>query len=126
MAKRLNPHRRLLAKQAEALKAARLEQSQAHALEMAKLQQGAVRSTLAPRVQLTGYAIPRDAAWEGRGKATKQPTKRPFSEAAKGPIDVNAPTAKVDVPNVAALRAAKVASTLQDRKWERQWGLKKS
>lgn len=46
MAKRLNPHRRLLAAQARALMGVRMEQSAAHGAEMAKLQQGHVRSAI--------------------------------------------------------------------------------
>lgn len=66
MGKRLNPHRRLLAKQAQALAAERLVQSVVNGEDMAKLQQGRVRSPLNPRVQLTQYAVPR-SNWEGKG-----------------------------------------------------------
>lgn len=68
MAKRLNPHRRLLAKQA-ALRRALAEYG--NASDAGKLQQGRVRSALSPVIQLTGYATPRPAFWEGRGKPGK-------------------------------------------------------
>jgi len=46
MSKRLNPHRRLLARQAALLRAVRLEQSTVNGVDDAKLQQGPVRSPL--------------------------------------------------------------------------------
>lgn len=78
MSKRLNPHRRLLARQAAALEAARVEQSSVHGEEMSKLQQGLVRSALAPRVQLTAYSVPRERPWEGRGKLVRKQSKPRF------------------------------------------------
>lgn len=72
MANRLNPHRRLLAKQAALLNGAKLERSRAHDVEMFKLQQGAVRSSCqAPRVQLTHVIAPRELPWDQPGKAGK-------------------------------------------------------
>ena len=68
MAKRLNPHRRLLAKQAALW---RDLQQYGNASDAGKLQEGRVRSSLAPAIQLTGYATPRPAIWEGRGKPGK-------------------------------------------------------
>lgn len=78
MGKRLNPHRRLLAKQAQALAAERLRQSEINGADSAKLQQGRVRSPLNPRVQLTSYAVPCNP-WEGqgvRGKIVRGQLKR--------------------------------------------------
>lgn len=81
MGKRLNPHRRLLAKQAAALNAAKALQSVEHAREASMLQQGNVRSSMAistmpskhgPSVaQLTRLTAPRPMTWEGRGKTGK-------------------------------------------------------
>lgn len=68
MSKRLNPHRRLLAKQA-ALR--RDLQQYGNASDVGKLQEGRVRSALSPVIQLTGYAVPRPATCEGRGKTGK-------------------------------------------------------
>lgn len=68
MAKRLNPHRRLLAKQA-ALR--RDVQVYGNASDVGKLQEGRVRSALSPVIQLTGYAVPRPVPWEGKGKLGK-------------------------------------------------------
>lgn len=68
MSKRLNPHRRLLAKQS-ALRVSL--QQYGNASDAGKLQEGRVRSALSPVIQLTGYAHPRPAAWEGRGKTGK-------------------------------------------------------
>lgn len=62
MSKRVNPHRRLLAAQAQLLADARLEQSRVNGVDMAKLQQGRVRSPLAPTVQLTAYRTPKPAS----------------------------------------------------------------
>ena len=72
MAKRLNPHRRLLAKQAALLNSAKLAQSKAHDAEMKLLQQGAVRSSCqAPRVQLTHVTAPRELPLDRPGKTGK-------------------------------------------------------
>jgi hypothetical protein len=68
MSKRLNPHRRLLAKQA-ALRRDLAEYG--NASDVGKLQQGRVRSALSPVIHLSGYATPRPAYWEGRGKPGK-------------------------------------------------------
>lgn len=68
MAKRLNPHRRLLAKQAS-LRAD--VQQYGNASDTGKLQEGRVRSALNPVIHLSGYAVPRPAIWEGRGKTGK-------------------------------------------------------
>ena len=68
MSKRLNPHRRLLAKQ-NALRASL--QVYGNADDAGKLQEGRVRSSLSPVIQLTGYATPRPATWEGRVKLGK-------------------------------------------------------
>lgn len=87
MSKRLNPHRRLLAKQA----AIRREvQQHANAMDAGKLQEGRVRSSLSPAIQLTGYQTPRPAFWEGRGKAGKVvrgqlKPKRPGTKSRFGP-----------------------------------------
>lgn len=86
MSKRLNPHRRLLGKQAALIRDAKLAQSATQGADMAKLQQGAVRSPLNPRVQLTAYASERPISWEGRGKqgkvvAGKFKFKRPGTKA---------------------------------------------
>lgn len=72
MAKRLNPHRRLLARQAALLNSAKLERSRAHDAEMSKLQRGAVRSSCqAPRVQLTHVTAPRELPLDRPGKVGK-------------------------------------------------------
>lgn len=63
MPKRLNPHRRLLAAQM-ALRRDLVKHSNPDA---GKLQEGNVRSPLNPVIHLSGYAVPRPAAWEGRG-----------------------------------------------------------
>ena len=68
MAKRVNPHRRLLAAQAAARQ---LAQAYGNADDAGKLQQGVVRSPLNPVIQLTGYRVGKPAAWEGRGVAGK-------------------------------------------------------
>jgi hypothetical protein len=68
MAKRVNPHRRLLAAQAALRNAV---QAYGNADDAGKLQQGRVRSPLTPVIQLTGYATPRPVPWEGRGKRGK-------------------------------------------------------
>lgn len=68
MSKRLNPHRRLLAKQA-ALRRDLAEYG--NASDVGKLQQGRVRSALDPVIHLSGYSVPRPAIWEGRGKTGK-------------------------------------------------------
>jgi hypothetical protein len=58
MVKRLNPHRRLLAKQAAQLRAVRLEQSAVNGADDAKLQQGRVRSPLNTKFSV-GYHAPK-------------------------------------------------------------------
>lgn len=68
MSKRMNPHRRLLAKQ-EALR--RNLQQLGNADDMGKLQEGRVRSALNPVIHLTGYSVGRPAVWEGRGTPGK-------------------------------------------------------
>lgn len=68
MSKRLNPHRRLLAKQA-ALRRDLAEYG--NASDAGKLQEGRVRSALNPVIHLSGYAVPRPVPWEGRGKHGK-------------------------------------------------------
>lgn len=68
MAKRLNPHRRLLARQHALRQALACE---GNAADAGKLQEGRVRSPLHPKVQLTAYANPRPVPWEGRGKPGK-------------------------------------------------------
>lgn len=68
MPKRLNPHRRLLAAQA-ALR--NVVQVYGNADDAGKLQEGRVRSPLNPVIQLTGYAVPKPAIWEGRGTPGK-------------------------------------------------------
>lgn len=77
MAKRLNPHRRLLARQAATLNMVKVERSKAHDAEMQRLQQGPVRSSCqAPRVQLTHVILARQPSWEGRGRSLAKPPKR--------------------------------------------------
>lgn len=77
MAKRLNPHRRLLAKQAALLVAARKVQSANSDADMSRLQQGRVRSSCQPpRVQLTHTVTARPVPWEGRGRSPAKPPKR--------------------------------------------------
>lgn len=70
---RLNPHRRLLARQQAALAAVRMEHSAAHGEEMSMLQQGVVRSGLA-RGNPTSMVF-REPKWtplEGLGKAMRK------------------------------------------------------
>lgn len=64
MAKRVNPHRRLLAAQA-ALR--NVVQAYGNSDDAGKLQEGRVRCALSPVIHLSGYKHPRPAAWEGRG-----------------------------------------------------------
>jgi len=64
MAKRMNPHRRLLAAQAK------LRQTLAplgNAEDAGKLQQGRVRSPV-NTIFSVGYSAPNPVPWEGRGK----------------------------------------------------------
>lgn len=69
MSKRVNPKRRLLAKQAAALAAVRTEQSVAHAAEMSKLQQGSVRSGLRENPSSMTFRAPRWTSEDNRGKS---------------------------------------------------------
>ncbi len=62
MAKRLNPHRRLLARQA-ALRASAQRDSDP---DRGMLQQGRVRSALTT-IFSVGYHAPKGVAWEGKG-----------------------------------------------------------
>lgn len=68
MAKRVNPHRRLLAEQ---MTLRRVVQSDGNAADRGKLQEGRVRSPLNPVIQLTGYSVGRPAVWENMGVAGK-------------------------------------------------------
>lgn len=75
MGKRLNPHRRLLAKQAQALAGARLEQSALHGAEMAKLQQGRVRSHMG-RGNVTSATF-MQPNWTDADNPGRKPRKNP-------------------------------------------------
>ena len=66
MSKRVNPRRRLLAKQAAALAAVRTVQSIAHAEEMSKLQQGHVRSGLRQVYPRSALELTLD--WRSQGR----------------------------------------------------------
>lgn len=112
MGKRLNPHRRLLAKQAALLNEHKQVQSVVQGADMAKLQQGRVRSPLAPRVQLTTYAAPRPAHWEGMGQRVRKITAKPTHS----PVSENTPRER--------LKATALASDLDARKREKKWGVK--
>lgn len=67
--KRLNPSRRLKAKQASVFRDVVSQYGPTHD-DSKLLQQGAVRSGLSPRITLTSYAEPR-SNWEGQGKSRK-------------------------------------------------------
>lgn len=75
MSKRLNPHRRLLAKQEQALTGARMAQSVAQGADMAKLQQGAVRSHMG-RGNSTGATF-REPNWTDADNPGRKPRKNP-------------------------------------------------
>ena len=64
MAKRKNPHRRLLAAQA---KLRQTLQAAGNAEDAGKLQQGRVRSPV-NTIYSVGYGKPNPVPWEGRGK----------------------------------------------------------
>ena len=76
MSKRVNPRRRLLAKQAAALAAVRTVQSIAHAEEMSKLQQGHVRSGLRGNPTTKTFRGPNWSSEDVPGKAPKKAKPR--------------------------------------------------
>jgi hypothetical protein len=111
MGKRTNPHRRLLAKQAQALAAERLVQSATNGAEMAKLQQGRVRSPLDREVQLTTYAVPRPLNWEGKGQRVRKHVAKPNNNQTG-----HYPRERI--------KASALASDLRSRKREKETGIK--
>jgi hypothetical protein len=76
MSKRVNPKRRLLARQAATLAGVRKEQSVAHAEEMSKLQQGHVRSGLRGNPTTKVYRGPNWSSEDVPGKAKRSSKPR--------------------------------------------------
>ena len=103
MAKRLNPSRRLKAKQAAILRSVVAEHGPKHD-DSPLLQRGSVRSSLAPAIVLTAYRAPADN-WEGRGRGKRTAQKLFTGSPRTGEIDDYHPDLRVGVSDHKSVKA---------------------